>query len=105
LEAAGAYVGFNLVTPARDGVEGINPDARERDPARWAASVAAVLASEQPQVVFLPHGADWNKTHTGVHHLVVEAMRRLPLTSVPSRRDGVLGRDGSAEPYDRGVGG
>lgn len=81
LQAACAYVGFGLVTPGRDGLEGINPEARERDPVRWATAVeavTAVLASERPRVVFLPHAADWNGTHIGVHHLVVEAMCRLP---------------------------
>jgi N-acetylglucosamine malate deacetylase 1 len=81
LEAACAYIGFGLITPDRGGLEEINPEARERDPARWAAAVeavAAVLAAEPPQVVFLPHAADWNRTHIGVHHLVVEAMGRHP---------------------------
>ena len=81
LEAACAFVGFGLVTPDRGGLEGIIPEGRERDPARWAASVekvAAVLAVERPGVVFLPHAADWNATHVGVHHLVVEAMRQVP---------------------------
>lgn len=81
LEAACAYVGFGLVTPDWTGLERINLEARERDPARWALAVGAVadvLAAERPDVVFLPHAADWNVTHIGVHHLVVEAMRRLP---------------------------
>lgn len=81
LEAACAYLGFGLVTPGRNALEEINPEAREQDPARWAKAVeavAAVLAAERPRVVFLPHAADWNRTHIGVHRLVIEAMRRLP---------------------------
>lgn len=81
LEAACAHVGFGLATPDRAGLEGINLDGRAGHPARWAAAVeavAGVLAAEAPRVVFLPHAADWNVTHVGVHHLVVEAMRRLP---------------------------
>jgi N-acetylglucosamine malate deacetylase 1 len=81
LEAACAYIGFDLITPERDGLEGISPEAREQDLARWVASVKAVVAvleAERPQVVFLPHAADWNGTHIGVHHLVLEAMRGLP---------------------------
>ncbi len=81
LEAACAHVGFGLVTPERAGLEGINLEAREQDPVRWAAAVealVAVLAAERPRTVFLPHAADWNVTHVGVHHLVVDAMRRLP---------------------------
>jgi N-acetylglucosamine malate deacetylase 1 len=81
LEAACAYLGFALVTPDRTGLEGINLQARERNPASWDAAVSAiadVLAAQPPDVLFLPHAADWNATHIGVHHLVVEAMRRQP---------------------------
>jgi LmbE family N-acetylglucosaminyl deacetylase len=81
LQAACGFIGFGLTAPGRGGLEGINPEAREQDPARWAASVlaiTAVLAAEKPHIVFLPHGADWNRTHIGVHHLVIEAMARLP---------------------------
>ena len=81
LEAACGFIDFGLVTPDRSGLEGIDLQAREQDPARWAAAVdavSAVLAAEQPHVVFLPHAADWNRTHVGVHHLVVDAMRLLP---------------------------
>jgi LmbE family N-acetylglucosaminyl deacetylase len=80
LEAACAYVGFGLTTPDRTGLEDINLASRARDPGRWALAVDAladVLRSERPNVVFLPHAEDWNTTHVGVHHLVVEAMGRL----------------------------
>jgi LmbE family N-acetylglucosaminyl deacetylase len=81
LEAGCAYIGFGLVTPDRTGLEGINLAARERNPVGWAAAVeavAGVLSAQHPDVVFFPNAGDWNATHIGVHHLVVEAMRRLP---------------------------
>jgi N-acetylglucosamine malate deacetylase 1 len=81
LQAACAYIGFGLTHRGRTDLEGINLQVRESDPAGWDAAVtaiAAVLAAQQPDVVFLPHAADWNATHIGVHHLVVEAMRCLP---------------------------
>jgi N-acetylglucosamine malate deacetylase 1 len=81
LEAACAYLGFGLVTPDRAGLEGINLHARERNPAAWNAAVSAVvgvLTDQPPDVLFVPHAADWNATHIGVHHLVIEAMRCLP---------------------------
>ena len=81
LQAACGYVGFGLVNPDRTGLEGINLAARARDPARWALAVEAVadvLTDERPGVVFLPHAEDWNTTHVGVHHLVVESMQSLP---------------------------
>jgi N-acetylglucosamine malate deacetylase 1 len=81
LQAACACIGFGLIHLGLVGLEGINLQARERDPAGWDAAVTAVagvLAAQQPDVVFVPHAVDWNATHIGVHHLVVEAMRYLP---------------------------
>ncbi len=81
LQAACGAIGFGLVIPDPDGLEGINLRSREYDPGRWRSSVAAVsalLAAERPAIVFLPHARDWNVTHIGTHHLVVEAMRALP---------------------------
>ena len=81
LGAACAYIGFTRSTPDRTGLEGINLATRAHDPARWALAVEAiaeVLAAERPAVVCLPHAADWNSTHIGTHHLVVEALSRLP---------------------------
>jgi N-acetylglucosamine malate deacetylase 1 len=71
------YIGFGLVKPGERALEGINPAAREKDPGRWSASVAAIanlLKEHEPAVVFFPHDDDWNQTHIGVHHLILEAL-------------------------------
>jgi N-acetylglucosamine malate deacetylase 1 len=71
------YIGFGLVAPAERGLEGINPVAKEKDPQRWASSVEAIaklLNDYQPSIVFFPHDDDWNKTHIGVHRLLVDAL-------------------------------
>src|SRR5215510_13946070 len=71
------YIGFGLVAPAERGLEGINPAGREKDPQRWASSVPAIarlLTEQRPSIVFFPHDDDWNKTHIGVHQLLVEAL-------------------------------
>jgi len=71
------YIGFGLVSPAERGLEGINPTAREQYPQRWSAAVEAivdVLRAQRPSIIFFPHDDDWNKTHIGVHHLVLEAL-------------------------------
>ena len=81
LEASCAYIGFGLITPDRHGLEHISLAGRESNPQGWSAAVdtlAGVLTAQQPDVVFLPNAHDWNATHIGTHHLVVEAMRRLP---------------------------
>jgi LmbE family N-acetylglucosaminyl deacetylase len=71
------YIGFGLVAPAERGLEGISPAAKEKDPQRWASSVEAIvrlLTDYQPSIIFFPHDDDWNKTHIGVHRLLVEAL-------------------------------
>ena len=71
------YIGFGLVASAERGLEGINPAAKEKDPQRWSSSVEAIaklLNDYQPSIIFFPHDDDWNKTHIGVHRLLVEAL-------------------------------
>jgi LmbE family N-acetylglucosaminyl deacetylase len=81
LSAACAYLGFGLVQTRPGGLETINARTRQQDSAHWEASaevIAAILARERPRVIFFPHDADWNSTHIGTHHLVVDALSRLP---------------------------
>jgi len=73
------YIGFGLVAAGEKGLEGINPIGRGQQPQRWSAAVEAIahiIAAQQPSVVFMPHADDWNQTHIGTHHLVLEAMSR-----------------------------
>ena len=81
LEASCGYIGFGLITPDPTGLERINLAGREHDPENWSKAIdllVGVLKAQQPDVVFLPNAHDWNATHIGVHHLVVDAMGRLP---------------------------
>jgi LmbE family N-acetylglucosaminyl deacetylase len=74
-------IGFELVPTSPTGLEGVTPRTRTGDPARWEAMVAIIahiLASHEPRAIFFPHEADWNSTHIGTHHLVVDALRRMP---------------------------
>ena len=83
LQAACAYMGFGLVQTAPNGLERVTPKCREEDPAFWKQSVnsiAAILESYRPTAVFVPHVADWNGTHIGTHHLVLDALAQLPQT-------------------------
>jgi LmbE family N-acetylglucosaminyl deacetylase len=77
LAAACDYVGFDLVGTQPGGLEGINVETRQRDPERWRHSVGVIggiLAHHQPAVVFAPHDGDWNSTHIGTHHVVMDAL-------------------------------
>jgi LmbE family N-acetylglucosaminyl deacetylase len=81
LTACCKCIGFDLVTPAASGLEGVNPKVRAGEPDRWRAMVgkiAEVLAKLQPRAIFYPHESDWNSTHIGTHHLVVDALATLP---------------------------
>jgi LmbE family N-acetylglucosaminyl deacetylase len=80
LQACCEYIGFGLVASVENGLKGINPEARSDDPRAWGKSVdciARILSEQKPQAIFFPHDDDWNVTHIGTHHLVVDAMRGL----------------------------
>ena len=81
LEKACRYLGFGLIQTAPNGLEKITPLARLADASKWSVSVkviAGILAEHRPRVIFFPHERDWNGTHVGTHHLVVDALKSLP---------------------------
>lgn len=81
LSAACEYLGFDLVETQPGGLERINLSTRISEAAHWQAAVdiiAAVLTQLHPAVVLFPHEADWNSTHIGTHHLVMDALGRQP---------------------------
>ena len=83
LAACCDYIGFDLIQACPNGLEGINLKARAADPAQWRASVeriAEILRANAPRVILFPHDRDWNSSHIGTHHLVVEAMQSLGST-------------------------
>ncbi len=81
LKACCDRIGFGLVQTQPGGLEKVNVAAREKDPAHWARSVkviADILAQHRPRAIFFPHELDWNSSHIGTHHLVLDALRSLP---------------------------
>jgi LmbE family N-acetylglucosaminyl deacetylase len=81
LTAACHYLGFDLVETVPGGLEKVNTRTRQQEAGHWENSVAviaAILARERPRVIFFPHDTDWNSTHVGTHHLVVDALARQP---------------------------
>ncbi len=80
LAACCHYIGFGLIQTQPDGLEGVNLKARASNPAQWQSSVdriAAILREQMPRVIFFPHDRDWNSSHIGTHHLVVEALKKI----------------------------
>ncbi len=81
LKAACDFLGFELVATAPGGLEKITPKAREQESAHWSNCVkiiADILAAQKPRVILFPHERDWNGTHIGTHHLVMDALKVLP---------------------------
>jgi LmbE family N-acetylglucosaminyl deacetylase len=81
LRAACDYLGFELIQTVPGGLERINVKTRAQDPEYWQRSVdvvAEIIARHHPGVVLFPHDTDWNSTHVGTHHLVVDALARQP---------------------------
>ncbi len=77
-----SFAGFELMELAERGLEGITPDCAELFPAQWNAAVEAVaeaICETRPVAVLYPHAADANRTHIGVHRLLLDA---LPLAGL-----------------------
>jgi LmbE family N-acetylglucosaminyl deacetylase len=80
LRACCDYIGFGLLATGANGLEGINPESRRSRPEDWRRSVdliAGILSEQKPRAIFFPHDDDWNITHIGTHHLVVDALNQL----------------------------
>ena len=80
LTACCNYIGFGLVATRENGLEGVNEKARTQEPQQWTEKVeriAALLREHKPRAIFFPHDDDWNSSHIGTHHLVVDALARL----------------------------
>ncbi|MBN2506424.1 MAG: PIG-L family deacetylase [Verrucomicrobia bacterium] len=80
LNACCAHIGFGLVQTRDNGLEGINPKARAHHPDDWrrsTARIAEIIRERQPRAILFPHDRDWNSTHIGTHHLVVDALKHL----------------------------
>ena len=81
LKGACAYLGFDLLAAGPVGLDRISLSTREQDAAHWASCakvIHEIIERHQPKVVLCPHEQDWNSTHIGTHHLVLDALRLMP---------------------------
>jgi LmbE family N-acetylglucosaminyl deacetylase len=81
LEDACRYLGFGLAPTGPLGLERISPRTRAEDPAHWTDCVRVIrglLDRYRPKVILFPHAQDWNSTHIGTHHLVMDALKLMP---------------------------
>ena len=84
LENACRYLGFELIHPLETGLEHINPAARDEGTGEWMDAVLRIrniLREYHPDTLIFPHENDWNSTHIGTHHLVMDALRESGLAS------------------------
>lgn len=80
MRGACGFLGWDLLTTQANGLSGITPQARQADPAAWAASVAIaarIIREHRPKVIITPHEGDGHATHQGTHFLVMDALRSL----------------------------
>ena len=82
LTAACETLGFELLIPGNvdTGIEAVNPATRDGKPAEWAEKVALIVAElkkARPNVLLFPHDDDFNSSHIGTHHLVVDALKEI----------------------------
>mgnify|MGYP002639884501 CR=1 FL=1 len=66
LEDACAYLGWN------NHIEQEDYQALEVD------DVVRVLTKFQPKVIIFPHSQDWNSRHISTHHLLIDALKKMP---------------------------
>lgn len=81
LEAACAVLGFAIADLAAQGFNDVTAETKASQHILWDGMVgktAQLLQRLKPQMIFLPHRADAHPTHVGTHHLVMEALARLP---------------------------
>jgi LmbE family N-acetylglucosaminyl deacetylase len=81
LKSACQHLDFGLLVAGGKGLEKINFSAHTKNKSHWAKAVkviADILTKHQPRVIFLPHEQDGHETHVGTHHLVMDALKKMP---------------------------
>ena len=81
LQNACDYLGYGVQTTGPNGLEKVTPKTRANEPQVWDGMVkviADILIKHSPRVILFPHERDWNGTHIGVHHLVMDALKEMP---------------------------
>jgi LmbE family N-acetylglucosaminyl deacetylase len=81
LAAACAVLGFDIMELAAQSFTDVRPQTRTAQPILWegmVTKIATLLLRERPEMIFVPHRLDQHDTHIGTHHLVLEALAKLP---------------------------
>lgn len=81
LAAACAVLDFSIHEPAAQCFDQVKPDTRRSQPIYWDGMVGktvALLEKIRPSIMIVPHRLDKHQTHVGTHHLVMDALGRMP---------------------------
>ena len=81
LNSACKWIGFSLLPFGQAGLDNINPESREAEPAHWSNAVDELVLSLEkinPDILFFPSSTDWNRTHLGVYLLTIDALQKIP---------------------------
>ncbi len=81
LQKACSFLNWSVECSTPGGLSRITPKARVEEPDHWCGAVEVIqkiLTRHQPKFVVFPHSADWNASHIGTHHLVMDALATLP---------------------------
>lgn len=81
LAAACQMLGFAIAELAAQGFNGVTTETKASQQIVWdgmVAKTAQLLQRLQPNIIFAPHRADGHPAHIGTHHLVMEALARMP---------------------------
>jgi LmbE family N-acetylglucosaminyl deacetylase len=81
LEGALNYLGWENSPVAEHGLADISPKGKAANPDNWQMARGLIrekLTELQPDLIIFPHELDWNGTHIGVNHLVMEALSDMP---------------------------
>ena len=65
LKDACAYLGWDIHKENKN-LQELTPD-----------DVAGILNKFKPEIIFMPHSADWNSRHISTHYLVVDALKKM----------------------------
>jgi LmbE family N-acetylglucosaminyl deacetylase len=81
LQKACSFLNWSVECSTPGGLSRITPKARVEEPDHWSGAVEVIqniLTRHQPKFVVFPHSTDWNASHIGTHHLVMDALASLP---------------------------
>jgi len=80
LQNACEYLNFGLIRTSETGLDDVKLSTRENNPGEWnqkVVCIANIIKKHKPEIIAMPHCADFNGTHIATHYLVLAALKSL----------------------------